>query len=145
MRTDKDGSSVFGTRRPLFSRIGLLLLIALCVLFVSSYTSRLVRKAHVEQEITEWEQSIAAAEQRQLELEAELDYVNSSAYIEERAREELGMGREGDTVIIVVASTEVPEMPVAMYETTVDKTSSGSASPAEPTWRQWMMILVGEK
>jgi cell division protein FtsB len=139
-------STRYATRsRPLFSRIGLLLLIGLCVLFISSYTNRLMRKAEVEREIVAWEQRIAEAEMHQQELQAELDYVNSPAYIEDVARNQLDMARDGDTVIIVLSEDDdSPDL--AGFDESMPAVSDAEdpGSPEEPTWQQWITLLTAE-
>ena len=145
MATGNDPSSGSRQPRPLISRLGLLLLIGLCVLFVSSYTSRLLRKAQVEQRISEWEQRIAAAELRQLQLQAELEYVNSPAYLEQVARNDLDMARDGDTVIIVVAGTVTPSGAGSLEDGMTEGTGAPVRLPGEPTWKQWITILAGEE
>lgn len=134
----------FRRNRPVFSRLGLLFLIGLCVLFVSSYTHRLMRKAEVEREIAEWDQRIAEAERHQQELQAELDYVNSPAYIEDVARNQLDMAREGDRVIIVLAGESAPESNDSSGSAENETATSISGIPEEATWRQWVDLLSGE-
>jgi cell division protein FtsL len=138
-------------RRPLFSRLGLLVLIALCFFFVASYTGRLRHKADVEQEIAALQQRIAEAEQHQQELQAELDYVNSPAYIEEVARNELDMAKPGDKVIVVVKH----DAEATPDEAAPDVAASGAPAPEEypvdsgsldePTWEQWLDLVTGNE
>lgn len=124
------------------------------MIFVSSYTSRLLRKAEIEQEIVAWEQRVDEAEFRRSELQAELDYVNSPAYLEEAARDQLDMAREGDTVIIVVptGSTLTPGDSEVDGDNTRTMDSGGSemvramaGSRDSPTWRQWIALFAGEE
>lgn len=144
MTSGNPSSGSSKTRRPIFSRLGLLLLIVLCVVFVSSYTNRLARKAEIEKQIAEWELRIAEAELHQQELQAELDYVNSPAYIEDVARNHLDMAREGDTVIVVVPGTPTPEFQEDTGEPDVENAESSGLAADEPTWRQWFDLLLGE-
>ncbi len=131
--------------RPVFSRLALLLLFALCVLFVSSYANRLARKEEVELEIAQWEQRIAEAELQQRELQAELDYVNSPAYIEDVARNQLDMAREGDTVLIVLPGNPEADAGDSPDSAGADGAAVHSSARDEPTWRQWISLLSGEE
>ncbi len=129
--------------KPVVSRLGILLLIAFCLIFISSYTNRLVQKAQIDQEIQEWDQRIAEAEEQQLELLQELAYVQSDAYIESAARNDLDMARPGDTVLMVMDNANIPPQPVVTQPDTVEVTKQPENNTS-PNWLQWITIFVGD-
>ena len=104
-----------------------------------------MRKAEVEREIVEWQQRIAEAERHQQELQAELDYVTSPAYIEDVARNQLDMAREGDTVIVVVPGDAPEEAESATTSDTQNESAINSTELQKPTWTQWFELLTNEE
>ena len=134
------------TRFPT-SRLVLLVLIGLCILFVTSYSSRLQRLAQVEGEIDYWKQEIAGEEQRNAELTAEIGSVDSPDYRDEIAREDLGLSMPNDTVIILVEATPA----AAFSDSPAPVASAGAEMPPAPTetgkpvWRQWLAVLTAEE
>jgi cell division protein FtsB len=64
-------------------------------------------------------------------LEEQLGYVQSEEFVEEEAREKLGMTRDGETVVIL------PEN----FEEMVEQ-SRGVVEPEEiPNWKQWLGLF----
>jgi cell division protein FtsB len=132
-------------RRPLFSRLGLLILIGFCIFFVASYTGRLRHKAEVEREISALQLRITEAEQHQQELQAELDYVNGPAYIEDVARNQLDMAKPGDKVIVVVNHGAEAAAEAALDEPAPEGSSVDRSGLDQPTWEQWLELITGDE
>ncbi|MEZ4732482.1 MAG: septum formation initiator family protein [Caldilineaceae bacterium] len=112
-------------------RILWFLVLFLCLFFVISYGGRLATKARLEAEIAGQVARIEQAEQHQQALQQQLAYVRSDAYVEATARNELGMVRPGDEVLIVV---EGPP-PVAAESTVTPP------AVAPPFWQEWLQRL----
>ncbi|HHW09869.1 MAG TPA: septum formation initiator family protein [Firmicutes bacterium] len=88
----------------------LVVLAGLIILFVS-YLSTFITIAGLERQILGIKKRTAELEQRNKQLQAELDYLESDAYIEAEARELLGMVKEGETAYLLV-SPQAPEFVV---------------------------------
>jgi cell division protein FtsB len=114
-------------------------LIVVCLLFFSSYSSRLARRAEVVAEMHQWEQKIAGAEQRKLVLEDKLAYYSSDEYADKVAREQLGLAKPGDQVIVVIETTPVPTS--APAEATENETQRAIDDSA-PLWQQWLSLFA---
>jgi cell division protein FtsB len=132
------------SRRFLF-----LILIVLCVLFVVSYAGRLTERTRLYQEIRAMEARIELEEARTLVLAANLDYVDSEDYVDRVAREELGMGREGDRVMIIVdAPTPIPAdvASALLAEPASDRPIEAMSELVRygdpPIWKQWLALFV---
>lgn len=125
------------SRKP---RVILILLIALCGIFVYSYTSRLMEKAAIEAEIVEMQARIREAKAEQYQLTAELESLSQPDYIDKVAREDFGYAKPGDKVLVVVK--EPTPSPLE------DKTSglAGATSTVDlrnlPVWRQWVVFFT---
>jgi len=78
------------------------IVLSLTLLFVISYGERLATKANLAAALVEQQARISEAQQRQQALQQQLAYVRSDAYIEEAARNTLGMVQPGDELLIVV-------------------------------------------
>jgi hypothetical protein len=88
---------------------------------------------YLEQSIAQQSARIAAAKQRQQMLQQQLDYVRSDAYVEEVARNELGMVQPGDELWVVVPG------PKSMAVASEGVVSSAVVSP--PLWQEWLRRL----
>ena len=112
-------------------------LATLCLLFVMSYASRLNEYTRVQQESTLWQHKIEYAQNRQAELLAYRDYIQSDDYVAQVAREELNMVQPGDNVVVVVAGDG--------QEGVVRRADSAVLSPMlgqPPIWQQWFSLFV---
>jgi hypothetical protein len=148
-------------RRPLY-----FIAILLCLIFVISYVGRLSRRASLGAEIVAKEQLIEEAVERQFELEEYRTYVGSDAYVEEVMREEFGMAREGETLMVLVDPPSLPTPtpdagegvapPLGPAVDLAEGAMEGAAASAdpdggvesgqaadEPTWRQWVSLFAG--
>lgn len=109
------------------------IVLSFCLLFAVSYGGRLATKAYLERTIAQQTARIAEAKQRQQTLQQQMAYVRSDAYVEEVARNELGLVQPGDELLVVVARPQprVAENPVMAAPVTV----------APPFWQAWLQRL----
>lgn len=108
------------------------IVLLLCLLFAISYGARLTAKAKLEAAIQQQLTRIDESKEHQVALQQQLTYVKSDAYVEEVARNQLGMIQDGDEVLIVVKGVNQPApQPVADPSTT--------AQP--PLWQEWLTAL----
>jgi cell division protein FtsB len=116
-------------------RLVLFALIVFCLLFLVGYASRLAERARLQAEIANWEERIVQSQQEQALLQAQLTYVQSDAFVHERARDELGMVLPGDELVIRLEQgpTLQPGEP-ALGEPTIQSSS-------RPNWRQWLDLF----
>jgi cell division protein FtsB len=121
-------------RRPLV----LLMLIGGCVLFIVAYTGRLAEQARLREQLIGWQARIAAVEQRQAELAAQLQYVQSDGYVHEQAREALNLVLPGDELLVVVEGAPAP------LEEQVTAAPVAPLPAAVPNWQQWLDLFWPE-
>ena len=108
------------------------IVLLLCLFFAVSYGARLTAKAKLEAAIQQQITSIAEAKQRQVALQQQLTYVRSDAYVEEVARNQLGMIQEGDEVLIVVKGvSQAAPQPAA----------DPATATQPPLWQEWLTAL----
>lgn len=108
------------------------IVLLLCLFFAISYGARVTAKAKLEATIQQQLTRIDEAKQRQVALQQQLTYVRSDAYVEEVARNQLGMVQEGDEVLIVVkgVSHQAPT------------STADPATTAQPSlWQEWLTAL----
>ena len=96
----KSGPWLRATRRQLVILIILVLLGA----FGAGYVSRRWQLQAVQAEMHQWQATVAAEATRTQRLQAEMQTVQSPAYLEEQARGSLDMVRPGDVLVVPVAA-----------------------------------------
>ncbi len=133
------------TRRD--PRPALIVLIVLCFVFIVTYVGRLAERAQMNAETARLEGQIAQAKVHHTELAAQREYVNSQAFVDEKARESLGLVKRGDEMIIALPPVASPVNIDA--NTTVNTelppliTPEKSSSPSQlPIWQQWVDLFV---
>lgn len=81
--------------------------------------------------IRDAEKQVKQEEQENQELRKRLTEVQSPEFIEKEAREKLGLGKEGETIVV---------LPKAELEPSFARASERR----QPNWRKWWMLYVGE-
>jgi cell division protein FtsB len=124
------------SRKP---RVILIILIALCGIFVYNYTARLGEKAHIESEIAAMQARIDAAKSEQYELLKERDELNQPDYLDNVARKTFGLARPGDKLLVIVddpaASSHADEIAVSAAANPIDYRNF-------PIWQQWIVFFT---
>ncbi len=120
-------------------RFALVILIVFCLIFIVSYTARLAKRAQLSAEAQHWEERIDQAHQKRLVLEAERQYVGSDAYVQKEARDELGMAKAGDAIVVVIPSTPTPLVAAVELQTEPTTELAGQAN-----WQQWFALFAPE-
>ena len=87
-------------KRFLGSRLFLIIGIPLAFLIAFSYIRSYYSGYKVNQEMAALERDIKTLEHKKLESMEILDYVMSSGFVEEKARTELNMKKEGENVLV---------------------------------------------
>ena len=105
----------------------------LTLLFVVSYGERLATKANLEAALVEQETRLVEARQRQQALQQQLVYVRSDAYIEEAARNNLGMVQPGDELLVVIEGKSITA--------TAADALAPAATNERPLWQIWLERL----
>ncbi|MBH41896.1 MAG: hypothetical protein CL685_04235 [Candidatus Magasanikbacteria bacterium] len=81
----------------LFLFVGFFVILILALNFVRGY----YQKYKVDQEILQLKEEISLLERKKIESMEILEYVSSEAFVEEKARTELNMKKEGEKVIYI--------------------------------------------
>ena len=128
------------SRKP---RLILIFLIALCGLFVYSYTTRLIEKSRIESETAALQVRIAEAKNEQYELLATRDSLSEPDYIDRVARELFGLAKPGDTVLTMVKEQAASPDAVAVAGVTAAVSSVDILNL--PIWQQWVVFFTTER
>lgn len=113
-------------------RILWLIVLFFCLFFAISYGARLTAMANLEASIQQQSARIAGAKQQQQALQQQLAYVRSDAYVEEVARNQLGMVQAGDEVLIVVKGVS---------QSAAQQTVDPATALNPPLWQEWLTYL----
>jgi len=126
------------SRKP---RIILVLLIALCAIFVYSYTARLGEKSRVEAAIVKMQSQIGAAQDEQYRLLKERDELNQPDFLDRVARENFGLARPGDKLLVIM---DQPSANSSASDVAIS--APGAANPLDyrnfPVWQQWVVFFT---
>jgi cell division protein FtsB len=118
------------------SRGGLAWLVVLLVIggFLAFQVGRQVYASwSINQEADRVGALISALEEENAELQLELEYLQSDAYISQEARRMLNLGLPGERVLIIPPGSEAA--PPA--------SATGETQAAPPPFRQWMELFFG--
>ena len=95
---------------------------------------QVITGAQLEQQRAQAQAEVAQIEAENTHLQGDVEYAESPAYAEQVAREQLGMAREGDTVILPTFPDVTP--------TVIAPTPEPLANPtSQPNWRGWQQAL----
>ncbi len=96
--------------RLIFNQKSLVILGLIIIIFVSiRLVENLKKRYYVNKEIKELEKEIAGLENKNLNFEELLTYLESEQFIEEQARLNLGLKKEGEEVVIVQSDNNQPK------------------------------------
>jgi cell division protein FtsB len=125
----------FRLRRPR-TRSGLLWA-ALLVLVASFLAVQVGRQVYaswaINQQVAAVRAQMAAVEARNAELQKELDFLQSPAYVSEQARRLQNLGRPGEQVLIIPPGAEQP-LPASLLP---------PVEPPKPMLEQWFDLFFG--
>lgn len=113
-------------------RLLLIVMVGTCLFFAMTYAGRLARQTALTHEVARWEDKNVQSIARQHALEAELRYIQSDAYVEEIARDEFGMIKPDEEVVVIVPVEEPHEQHVGLEE---------SLTTSEPFWQNWLQQI----
>ncbi len=83
------------------NKVIFIFLLLVLIFIILNLVKSLQKKNQITEEITLLQNEIQNLEKQNLELKELIEYFNSDAYIEERARISLGLKKQGEKVIIL--------------------------------------------
>ncbi len=124
-----------GREFPLAQFIAIIVL-TISLFLVVDFARRTAATYRIKGEAARLEEEVRAIHARRQALEAQLNYVKSDAYVEEVARTQLKWARQGEIVVVVMA-TPMPVPP---------PTAEGEAPPPEnfvprTPWEAWWSVF----
>ncbi|OGY44106.1 MAG: hypothetical protein A3J62_03825 [Candidatus Buchananbacteria bacterium RIFCSPHIGHO2_02_FULL_38_8] len=127
-------------RKILSSKLTLLLGIIILGLIAVSFIKSWNRSREVNQEVKGLEQKIQTLQKDNLELSELIKYLNSTAYIEEKARTDLGLKKEGEKTVII------PELNIDNLNSNLDsKNQLEQKSDLIPNPKKWWHYFFSKK
>lgn len=88
------------------SRLFLIIMLVVAVFFAINYARAYYQEYKVKQEISALREEVKHLEQKKLESLKILKYVTSDAFVEEKARTELNLKKQGEQVVVVTGQEE---------------------------------------
>lgn len=110
----------------------LIVLLIIGTLLAVQFGRQVYANWEIGQEADRIEAQIAAIEAENAQLQAELDYLRSDAYVSAEARRLANLGDPGERVLIIPPGAEAP-LPVEL--TALD--------PPKPMLEQWLQVFFG--
>ena len=124
-----------GREFPLAQFIAIIVL-TISLFLVVDFARRTAATYQIKGEAARLEEEVSAVHARRQALEVRLNYVKSDAYVEEVARTHLKWAREGETVVVVMATP----MPVPRPAGEAGSPSTEDFVPRTP-WDAWWFIF----
>lgn len=113
------------------SRFFLLGAFVIAAILAVSFGRAFYRDYEIRQQIRALQAKVDDLERKKLESLNLLEYVKSEAYVEDVARQQLGLKKPGERVIIVDAATSTGLRAAVESEAAV------------PSWKKWWWYFVG--
>lgn len=127
-------------RRRLVIRLVYIVTITLCLIWIV-HLIRSIDELRARSDIVRLRQNeLHRLQKERSELERDLEYVRSPEYIEQQARDKLGLAREGDTVILFGSSSGITKPPPPDNQTQQQMLSAPSESL--PVWEEWVRLFL---
>ena len=112
-------------------RLVILGMFALSLWLLASFVGQILIGAHMDDQVAALNGDVEAIEAENQALMTAVAEAESSSYVEQVAREQLGYAREGDTVLVPILPEATPQP--------INPTPVPLATPApEPNWREWV-------
>lgn len=100
-----------------------------------SLTKNLIEFTQLDERLIAAQKEVSILEQEKARLQAEVEEVNTPFYEENSIRNQLGLVKPGETVVIIPDdSLEYSNQPELSHETTIVS--------AKPIWQQWLMLFL---
>lgn len=114
-----------------------LLILVLGIYLIVSLVQQSVSLWRAEERIKMAQRKAEEARQENEKLVEELKYVQSEEFVEKEARDKLGLGKEGETIVV---------LPQDLIEKKVDKVKKEQEEQEKiPNWQQWKEVFWGNQ
>lgn len=107
---------------------------AITLWMLTNFIGQLLTSAQLERRSQEVQVDIDHLEAEKRQLEQQVAYAESSAYAEQVAREQLGLARDGDIVVL-------PTFPDLVPEHQAPPSSVAPQPTPVPNWQAWQQAL----
>lgn len=116
-----------------------IIMVVVFLLFAVNFVNQIIRQAQLEQYRDSLEREISELVNRNADMRQQVEYVESSEYVELVAREQLGYARPGDVVMMPTFPNQTSDT-TALAVTTQASTTLPSM-PTQPNWQRWWQFL----
>jgi cell division protein FtsB len=103
------------------------------IMLIMSLWSNISRMKSVNLKIEKEKEKVEKIKKENEELQKDLEFVQSGEYIEKQLRENLGMAKE-DEVVVILPEEEI----VKKFAPRIDEEEE---IPLEPNWKKWMQLF----
>jgi len=114
----------------ILKRIILVLTVFLLLCLIVNFSKQTLRLWQAGRIVEVKKNELEVFEKINLDLKKELEEVKSLRYVEEVAREKLGMAKEGEKVVILPINTNSTNNPISTNE------------EIKPNWRKWWGLFI---
>jgi cell division protein DivIC len=121
-------------------RVVAIAIFTLVAILMVDFGRKALDSYQVQRQVEWLRQQVAVEQETNEELQEQLAYVSSDAYVEKIARERLKLVQPGESAVVVIPQSV--ETPVATAE------GPEPGAPAEeqlPYWQQWADLLLGSE
>lgn len=122
-------------------RIAALLALPLALYVLYAAGQKAVEGYHLSQRADGLRLEIQQLQQQNLRQQRELENQRSDVYVEQVAREQLGLVKPGDKAIVIVAPTAVSAPPITSAAQNQEKKRAQAIDG--PMWKQWWRFFFG--
>jgi hypothetical protein len=109
-------------------------MVVLSIWLLTSFIGQVMTSNQMDRRKAELQSEIAVIEAQNQRLSREIEYVESVGYTDKIAREQLGLSRSGDTVVL-------PNFPQPLATLPEPTPEPLPALPQDPNWQLWVQAF----
>ena len=115
-------------------RLGVYAAILLCVVLTFSLVGNLKNVRNAQKIVADKESEVEKAQREQEELKRRIDYSQSQEYIEKQLRDNLGLAKEGEIVVVMP--------PAEVLRSFAPSEPEEEETLPDPNWKKWLHLFL---
>lgn len=120
--------------KEIFEKFSFYIGLGVLALLIMSLLGSISRMKNVSLKIDKEKEKVEKLKKENEELQKNLEFVQSEEYVEKQLRDNLGLAKEGE-IVVILPEAEI----VKKFAPRIDEEEK---IPLEPNWKKWMKLFL---